>query len=415
MSNAPLEDAIRERFQRYVAIDTQSKEDSETYPSTPGQWELARLLVGELREMGAVDAEVDEFGYVLGTVPANIDKEVPTIAFISHMDTSPEAPSRGVKTVVHRNYDGGDLVLPGNPEQIILAGENPHLADKLGHDIITGDGTALMGADDKSGIAEIMTLADYLISHQEIKHGAIRVVFTPDEEIGKGVAHLDLDKVKAQVGYTLDGGNPGELECETFSADLAIVKTRGFNIHPGYAKDKMVNSMRMAAEILAQLPAELTPEKTEGLEGFLHPYVMEGSVEETTIRIIVRDFEDEGLKKKEELLQGVVDAVAARYPGGAAEVEFKYQYRNMRAFFEKDSRPVDYAREAILRSGLTPEIVALRGGTDGTALTHRGLPTPNLFTGQHNFHSLLEWISLQDMRKSVENLVHLVQIWEEKS
>lgn len=402
------------RFLRYVRIDTQSDAASDTYPSTDKQKDLGRLLVMELHEMGIHDAQLDEFGYVYATIPATTDKEVPIICFCSHMDTSPDASGKGVKPIVHRNYQGQDLVLPDDPGQVLRPAEHPHLKDQIGNDIITASGTTLLGADNKAGLAEIMDAAQHLIQHPEIKHGAIRILFTPDEEIGRGVDKVDMKKLGADFGYTVDGEQRGSLEDETFSADGATITIDGVSAHPGFAKGKLENAVKIAADILAALPKDqLSPETTEGRQGFIHPVGVEGIAEKATITFILRDFTEEGLEQHRTVLQQIMDEVMSNYPNSRAELQVKEQYRNMKKVLDQHPQVVAHAREAIRRAGLNPIQSSIRGGTDGSRLSFMGLPCPNIFAGEHAFHSKHEWVSVQDMEKAVETLVHLAMIWAE--
>jgi tripeptide aminopeptidase len=403
------------RFLRYVQVDTTAREEAGTYPSSPGQLELGRMLVGELKEIGLADAAQDEHGIVMATIPATVKHDVPTIAFNSHIDTSPETPGANVKPQVVRNYDGCDLTLPGDRSKIIRVAENPELNQLVGRTIITTDGTTLLGADDKAGIAVIMELAAHLMEQAEIPHGPVRVVFTCDEEIGHGVDHVDLKKLGATACYTLDGRGADEIDVETFSADLAIVSIRGVNIHPSIGKGRMVNAIRVAAEFISRLPHDhLSPETTEGREGFLHPYVTSGGVAEVTIRIILRDFDTSNLASHALLLQLTARAIMARFPGAAIDIRIVPQYRNMAEGLAKEPRAVAYAKEALEHLGRTPKMSVIRGGTDGSRFTELGLPTPNLSTGQHNPHSPLEWACLEEMEQAVAVLVELAKRWAEK-
>ncbi|MEM6318663.1 MAG: peptidase T [Bacteroidota bacterium] len=405
-----------QRFLSYVTIDTESDPFSDTFPSTEKQKNLGRLLVEELHEMGITDAHLDEFGYVYATIPANTDKEnVPVLCFCSHMDTSPDASGKGVKPIVHTNYDGADIVLPDNSEVVIKLNEHRYLKDQIGHDIITASGTTLLGADNKAGVSEIMDLAYQLTQHPEIQHGKIRLLFTPDEEIGKGANHVDLKKLGADFGYTVDGSHRGSLEDETFSADGATVTIHGVGIHPGFAKGKLENAVKIAGDILANLPkGRLSPETTSGKEGFIHPVTVEGSSEKAVIRFIIRDFADEKLEAHANELRAVIDKVIATYPNSTAKLEVKEQYRNMKKVLDQHPQVVAYALEAIERAGMKATRSSIRGGTDGSRLSFMGLPCPNIFTGGHAFHGPQEWISRQDMEKAVETLLELVQIWEER-
>jgi tripeptide aminopeptidase len=405
-------ESLLDRFCRYVRIDTQADESARTYPSSPGQRELGRLLTAELQAVGLRDAAQDEHGIVMATVPATRQPHGPVIAWIAHVDTSPETSGRGVKPVVHRNYAGGDIVLPGDPSKVIRVDANPELAQMHGKTLVTTDGTTLLGADDKAGVAIIMEAAAYLAAHPEIPHGPVRICFTCDEEIGRGVDHLDLHKLGAHVGYTLDGGGAGEIDVETFSADLAVVTISGVNIHPAIAKGRMVNAVRIAGGLLDKLPwATLSPETTADREGFLHPYRIEGGVAETTLRILLRDFDTPKLAEKAHMLQEIAQLLEAEEPGAHIAVRVTPQYRNMAQGLAKEPRAVRFAEEAVQRAGLAPKQTIVRGGTDGSRLTELGLPTPNLSCGEHNLHSPLEWTCLEEMAIAVRVLVELAQIW----
>jgi tripeptide aminopeptidase len=404
--------ALLDRFCRYVRMDTQADEAATTYPSSVGQLELGRLLAGELREIGLHDAAQDAHGIVLATIPTTVSRPVPTVAWIAHVDTSPETSGRNVKPVIHRDYAGGDLVLPGDPSKVVRVADNPELAELHGKTIVTTDGTTLLGADDKAGVAVIMEAAAYLAAHPEIAHGPIRVCFTCDEEIGHGVDYLDLNNLGAHVAYTLDGHGTGEIDHETFSADLAVVTVRGINIHPMLAKGRMVNAVRLAGMFLDRLPRQaLAPEATEGREGFLHPYRIEGGVAEVTLRILLRDFETPRLRDKEEVLRQAAATVLAEHPKASIDVRVTPQYRNMAEGLGKEPRAVPFAEEAMRRAGVQPRRTIVRGGTDGSRLTAMGLPTPNLSTGEHNPHSPLEWTCLEEMEAAVRVLVELAQVW----
>jgi tripeptide aminopeptidase len=406
---------LLDRFCHYVRIDSQANEAAASYPSSPGQLEMGRLLVGELRELGLRDAEQDGHGIVMATVPATASRRAPTVAWIAHVDTSPETTGRDVKPVVHREYAGGDITLPGDPNKVIRVADNPELDRLLGKTLITTDGTTLLGADDKAGVAVIVEAAAYLAAHPEVSHGPIRVCFTCDEEIGHGVDHLDLKTLGAHVAYTLDGAGAGEIDTETFSADLAVVTVRGVNIHPSIGKGRMVNALRLAGMFLDRLPRQvLSPETTAEREGFLHPYRIEGGVAEVTMRVLLRDFDTPRLRDKEALLRQVAATVAAEYPRGAVEVTVTPQYRNMAEGLGKEPRAVPFAEEAMRRAGLEPKKTIVRGGTDGSRLTEMGLPTPNLSTGEHNPHSPLEWTCLEEMEAAVRGLVELARVWGEK-
>ena len=389
---------VTERFLRYVAIDTQSDPTSPTCPSTAKQKHLGALLARELQEIGVSDAHLDEHGYVYATIPANTDKDVPVICFCSHMDTSPDCSGTDVKPQIVRNYRGGDIVLPDDPTQIIRAAEHPALADQIGNDIITTDGTTLLGADNKAGVAEIMDAAQFLIENPRIEHGAIKILFTPDEEIGRGVDKVDLKKLGADFAYTMDGESAGNIEDETFSADGAVVIIEGVSVHPGYAKGKMEHAIKIVAAIVDRLPKEsCSPESTDGRQGFLHPVGISGALEKATVSFIVRDFTDEGLQEKKALLENIVREVMTDYPRSSYRIEVKPQYRNMKEVIDRHPQLIDNAMEAIRRAGLKPKRTSIRGGTDGSRLSFMGLPCPNIFAGEHAFHSRLEWVSVQDM------------------
>ncbi len=406
--------SVLERFLRYVTYDTQADESSTTYPSTDKQLVLLRDLADELRSLGLRDAAMDEHGYVTATIPPTSNKRVPTIAFIAHVDTSPEMPGDNVKPIVHERYDGRDLVLPDDPTAVLRVSECPPLGDRIGDDIVTASGTTLLGADNKAGVAEIVTAAAHLATHPEVPHGRIRIAFTPDEEVGRGTQFFDVARFGAEYAYTMDGSTRGELEYESFSADAMTLTFIGFNTHPGYARDRMINSIKVAADFLQQLPREMSPERTDGYEGFVHPYVLQGGGEKTTVRFIVRDFKTAALKEKEALLERLAREAASRH-GARVEIQIQEQYRNMREVLDRHPHVLEYAREAIRRAGMTVHERPIRGGTDGSKLSFMGLPTPNIFAGEHNFHSRLEWVSAQDMEKAVEVIVNLARIWEERS
>lgn len=410
-----MTDTVLDRFLRYVVIDTQSDLSSPTQPSTEKQKNLARLLVEELQEMGLADAHLDEHGYVYATIASNVDKPVPVICFCSHMDTAPDLTGANVKPQMVRDYRGGDIVLPGDRNQVIRVADNPALRDQIGNDIVTTDGTTLLGADDKAGIAEIMTAAKFLLDNPDIRHGAIKILFTPDEEIGRGVDKVDLGKLGADFAYTLDGETAGHIEDETFSADGVEITIQGVAIHPGFAKGRMENAIKIAGEIVARLPKDIAPETTSGREGFIHPIAMSGALEKAQLSFIIRDFRDEGLIEKEVLLEQLVREVMARYPGSTYSFAVKEQYRNMKSVLDRHPGIVENAVEAIRRVGLTPVRGSIRGGTDGSRLSFMGLPCPNLFAGGHAFHSPLEWVSRQDMEKAVATIVELAKVWEERA
>jgi tripeptide aminopeptidase len=403
-----------ERFLRYVTIDTRSDERSNTFPSTPGQLTLLQRLVEELRAIGIRDASIDQHGYVMATIPASTSAQSPTIGFIAHVDTSPEMPGADVRPLVHRYYDGRDIILPDDPAVVLRLAEHPELAAQMGNDIVTASGTTLLGADDKAGVAEIMAAAEHLMQHPEIPHGNIRIAFTPDEEVGRGADHFDVARFGAVCAYTLDGGSLGELEYESFSADVMTVTFNGFNTHPGYAKGRMVNSIRLAADFIARLPKDqLSPETTDGYDGYVHPYVLDSSVERTSVRLLIRDFVTERLKEKEALVEEIARAVTIAEPRASVQFDVQESYRNMREVLDRHPEAVEHARTAIRRAGLTPVEKPIRGGTDGSRLSFMGLPTPNLFAGEHNFHSRLEWVSAQDMDRAVDVIVELCRVWAE--
>jgi tripeptide aminopeptidase len=404
-----------ERFLEYVKIDTQSNEDSDSYPSTPGQLDLLRKLRDECLELGLQDVEMDENGYVFATVPATTAKKnVPVIGFIAHVDTSPEMSGKDVKAVIHRNYDGGDLELPADPDAVIAAADNPALAQQRGQDIITSDGTTLLGADNKAGVAEIMGAAGWLLQHPEIAHGPVRIGFTPDEEIGAGTKYFDVERFGAHCAYTMDGETLGELQVETFSADSMTVTFNGFNTHPGFARGRMVNAIKVAARFIDSLPKSgLSPETTEGYEGFVHPCGIDASVEKTVVKFIIRDFDEAGLVEKEQLLDRLARDAVLAFPGAGCSTMVEESYRNMKVVLDNHPEVCDRAAEAIRRAGLEPRVIPIRGGTDGSKLSFMGLPTPNIFAGEHNFHSRYEWISTHDMHKAVEVIIELCRVWEE--
>ena len=411
-----IQHTVLDRFLRYVKIDTQSDPQSTSFPSTEKQKDLSRLLVAELKEMGISDAEMDEWGYVYATIPANTDKNVPVLCFCSHVDTAPDASGKGVKPIVHQNYDGRDLVLPDDPNQVIREADHPGLKAQHGNAIVTASGTTLLGADNKAGVAEIMDAAHFFMEHPEVKHGKIRILFTPDEEVGRGVNYVDMDRLGADFGYTVDGETAGYIENETFSADGAVITVQGVITHPGFAKDKLENAIKIASEIVAALPkGELSPETTEGKEGFIHPTRIEGISERASISFILRDFTDAKLNDHAQVLQDCIDKVLPNYPNSTATLEVTEQYRNMRKVLDEHPQVVEYALEAYRRAGLTPVRNSIRGGTDGSRLSFMGLPCPNLFAGEHAFHSMHEWVSVEDMEAAVRSIVHLATIWEERS
>ncbi|TCR80128.1 peptidase T [Rhizobium sp. BK376] len=410
-----MTDTVTDRFLRYVVIDTQSDPKSLAQPSTEKQKNLGRLLVEELLAIGLSDAHLDEHGYVYATVPSNTDKSVPVICFCSHMDTAPDFTGTNVKPQMVRDYRGGDLQLSGDPQQIIRLKDHPALADQIGNDIVTSDGTTLLGADDKAGLAEIMTAAKFLVDHPDIKHGTIKILFTPDEEIGRGVNKVDLEKLGAQFAYTMDGETAGHIEDETFSADGVEITIQGVAIHPGFAKGRMENAIKIAGAIIDRLPKDVAPETTEGRQGFVHPTGVVGSMEKATIGFIIRDFTDEALTTKEEMLEAIVKEVMVGYPGSSYTFEVKHQYRNMKVVLDRHPEIVENAVDAIRRAGMTPVRGSIRGGTDGSRLSFMGLPCANIFAGGHAFHSPLEWVSRQDMEKAAKTIVELAKVWEERS
>lgn len=416
MSSLTFSHTVTERFLRYVTIDTQSDPESPSSPSTEKQKDLGRVLAAELKAMGVEDAHLDNYGYVYGTIPANTTKKVPVICFCSHMDTSPDVTGKDVKPQIVKNYRGGDITLPGDTSQVIRFNEHPALKNQIGNDIVTTDGTTLLGADNKAGVAEIMDAAHFFINNPDVKHGTIKILFTPDEEIGRGVDNVDLKKLGADFGYTMDGESAGCVEDETFSADSATITINGVSAHPGYAKGKMEHAIKIAAAIVERLPKEgCSPETTSGKQGFLHPIGIEGALEQATLSFIVRDFSEEGLKEKEVLLETIVKDVMKDYPRSTYKFEVREQYRNMKQVIDRHPHVLEYAIEAIRRAGLRPMRTAIRGGTDGSRLSFMGLPCPNIFAGEHAFHSRLEWVSRQDMEKAVQTIVHLAMIWEEKA
>jgi tripeptide aminopeptidase len=404
---------LEDRFLRYVQIDTQSNAFSETLPSTAKQYDLLNLLADELRQMGAADVCLTDYACVMATMPATVDDDsLPTVAFLAHVDTSPDFSGANVKPIFHRNYDGNPIVLPDNPRQVLTVDNSPELKGKIGEDIVTASGTTLLGADDKAGVAIVMALAEWLLQDSSIPHGPVRVCFTPDEEIGTGVRALDLDNLGADVAYTLDASDVGEIIYETFSADKAVITISGVSTHPGFAYGKMVNAIQLAGKILAALPQEkMTPATTRGREGFIHAGEIHGNNVQVELRLILRDFEREGLAEKGSLVQRICREVGDLEPRASITCDITAQYRNMRYWLEDDMRPVELAREAIRRVGLEPLSPPIRGGTDGSQLTERGLPTPNLFCGMHNFHGPLEWVSLQDMALAVRTCRQLVELW----
>jgi len=407
---------VAERFLRYVQIDTQSDPQSKTYPSTEKQKDLGRLLVHELKAVGLADAALDDFGYVYATLPANTEKSVPVICFCAHMDTAPDCTGANVKPIVHENYAGGDIVLPDDPNQVVSPSEHPYLAKKKGDDIITASGTSLLGADDKAGIAVIMDMVHFFTQNPQYKHGAIRILFTPDEEIGRGVDRLDMKKLAANFGYTLDAGERGSFEDETFSADAMSITFHGISAHPGYGKDKLVNALKVAAHFIESLPKdEWSPETTDGRYGFVHPVRIIGIAEKVTVEFIIRDFITGKLKAYEAHLRDKMEDTLSVFPGAAAEVTITEQYRNMKEVLDQHPQVSEYAAEAVERAAVEVHRSSARGGTDGSRLSFMGLPCPNIFTGEMAFHGKHEYVSIQDMQAAVRSIVHLAQIWEERS
>ncbi len=416
MQLVPKKYTVTDRFLNYVKIDTQSDPNSSTCPSTEKQKNLGRLLVQELLEMGISDAELDENGYVYGTLKSNTNKSVPTICFCSHMDTSPDCSGENVKPIIHKNYNGGSILYASDANLSLHPDEHPALKDQIGNDIITSDGTTLLGADNKAGVAEIMDAIYQLIQNTSIKHGDIKILFTPDEEIGRGVDKVNLAEVNAKFAYTIDGETLGHIEDETFSADAVNITIHGVSTHPGFAKNKMESAIKIAAEIIAVLPKNnLSPETTEGREGFIHPTGISGSIEKSTVQFIIRDFDTKQLAVYENELKNITHQVMANYPHSSFEFEVIEQYRNMKEVLVMHPEIVDYAVEAIERAGMKPFAGGIRGGTDGSRLSFMGLPCPNIFAGEHAFHSRLEWVSIQDMQKAVDTIINLVAIWEEKT
>ncbi|MCB0729767.1 MAG: peptidase T [Ignavibacteriae bacterium] len=403
-----------DRFLKYVKYDTQSDEESTTFPSDPKQLELSKDLVTELKEIGLQDAHMDENGYVIATLPSNTEKDVPVIGFIAHVDTSPAVSGKNVNPQIVKNYQGGDLKLMNGA--VIDAENNPELKDMIGFDIITTDGTTLLGADDKAGIAEIIDAVNYLVQHPEVKHGTIKICFTPDEEVGRGAEKFNVEKFGAKFAYTIDGGTRGEIETETFSADAVVIEFIGKNVHPGYAKGKMINSLKMASYFMELLPKDkLSPETTEGREGYVHCTSINGNEEKTVLKFIIRDFIDEKLKEFEDFLKDLVDKTVTQFPGSSFTFKIIEQYRNMKNILIQHPEIEQNALEALNRLGITPIQHPIRGGTDGSRLSFMGLPTPNLFAGGHNFHAITEYVAIQDMEMATKTIVELSQIWEEKA
>jgi tripeptide aminopeptidase len=415
-----MNETVLSRFLRYVQIDTQSDENSESYPSTSTQFDLLHMLQQELTALHLVRVEIDQYGYVTATLPSNLPPshsaygKVPAIGFLAHVDTSPEVSGANVKPNVITPYPGGDVVLSGDPSVVIRVSENKELEHQIGKTIVTSDGTTLLGADDKAGIAIIMTAVDALLKNPSLLHGDIRIAFTPDEEVGAGTKYFDIKKFDAVYAYTVDGDTPGELNKETFSANTAVITIHGRDIHPGSAKNIMINAIRVLSDLIARLPKNMAPETTEGYEPYIHPYAVEASISKAVVKILFRDFETAGLDKLDAIVNKVIAEVQPMYPKAKIELEIIESYRNMREDLEKDQRGLDALWEATRRTGLNPEWKPIRGGTDGSRLTAAGLPTPNIFTGGNNYHSKTEWVSLFGMEKSIETIVHLAQIWVEK-
>lgn len=404
-----------DRFLKYVKYDTQSDEDSTSFPSTEKQKILSKDLAEELKQLGLKDAHMDEWGYVMATLPSNTNKKVDPIAFISHVDTSPAVSGKDVNPVIRKNYQGGDIKLE-HGGWVIKEDENPYLKEMIGNDIITTDGSTLLGADNKAGVAEIVDAINYLITHPEVKHGDIKVCFTPDEEVGRGTEKIDLKKLGAKYAYTIDGSSRGELETETFSADAVVIKFFGKNIHPGYAKDIMINSIKIASRFIEKLPKDsLSPETTEGREGYVHCGAFNGNEELTTLKFIIRDFEAPKLKEFEDLLKKLAEETVKEFPGSRMEFQVIEQYRNMKEILDKHPQVTEYAMEAMNRLGIKPIMHPIRGGTDGSRLSFMGLPTPNIFAGEQSFHSQIEWVAIQDMEMAVKTIVEVAKVWEEKA
>lgn len=406
---------VKDRFLRYVQIDTTADPSSTSFPSTEKQKDLGRLLADELISLGIEDAEMDEWGYVFGTIPSNSAREgLPTICFCSHMDTAPDCSGTGVKPLVHNSYNGQPIVLPDDHSQVITVDQHPYLREKIGDDLITASGTTLLGADDKAGVAIIMDLVNYLQANPEIKHGPIRILFTPDEEVGRGVEHLRMDHLNADFGYTLDGGKLGDIEDESFSADEVVISIQGISAHPGYAKGKMINAIKVASAFIDALPKDRwSPETTAGREGFVHPTHVEGGLEQASVSFIIRDHVTSKLAEYEQALETLLKETIAQFPGAGYTFKVNEQYRNMKEIIQTVPFVTDYAIEAMKRAGVNPRPMIIRGGTDGSRLSFMGLPCPNIFTGEMAIHSKHEFVSVQDMQKAVDTLIELVQIWEQ--
>ena len=407
---------VVERFIKYTAIDTQSDPSSLSCPSTEKQKDLAKILVSELLEIGLQDAHYDENGYVYATIPSNTEKKVPVICFCSHMDTSPDCSGTNVKAIIHKNYQGQDIILPDDETQVLKMMDHPDLKDQIGNDIITASGSTLLGADNKAGLAEIMDAANFLMTHPEHTHGTIKILFTPDEEIGRGVDKADLKKLNADFAYTVDGETAGSIENETFSADGIKLIINGVSSHPGFAKGKMESAIKIASQIVACLPKEkLSPESTEGKDGFIHPVSISGSVEQARVEFIIRDFTSVALRSHERILDVIVQEVLAEFPNSTYQLSVEKQYRNMKEVVAQHPKLMELGVKAIKRAGLTPKIQSIRGGTDGSRLSFMGLPCPNIFAGEHAFHGKQEWVSVQDMQKAVQTIINLALLWEEES
>ena len=410
-----MTDTVLSRLLRYVVIDTQSDPESDAQPSTEKQKDLSRLLAAELQAMGLKDAHMDEHGNVYATIPSNVDKAVPAICFCSHVDTAPDFTGTGVKPQVVKAYAGGDIQLVGDSSQVIRMADHAELKNQIGNDIVTTDGTTLLGADDKAGVAEIMTAAQFLIDHPEIPHGDVKILFTTDEEIGRGADKVDLKKLGATFGYTMDGSTIGEIENETFSADGVDIEITGVSMHPGTARGVMENAIKVAADIVARLPKDKAPETTGGRDGFIHPTDISGSMDSAHLQFIIRDFAEQGLHEKEDLLKQIAEDVLKAYPGSSMTFKVRQQYRNMKEVLDQHPEVIANLEEAVRRVGLEPVLHSIRGGTDGSRLSFMGLPCPNIYTGGHAYHSPLEWVSVQDMEKAVETIVALVKVWEERA
>jgi tripeptide aminopeptidase len=406
-----------QKFMRYAQIDTQSDPHASSFPSTEKQKNLAKILVDDLLAIGVTDAYMDEYGYVFGTIPATSTKQsIPTLCFCSHMDTAPDCSGTDVKPILHAAWDGTDIILPDDATQVVSIKNDPYLQERIGDDLITASGLTLLGADDKAGVAIIMEAAEFLIKNPQIPHGRIRVLYTPDEEVGRGVEMLDMKKLDADFGYTLDGGERGSLEGDTFSADGVKITIHGVSAHPGYAKGKLVNALKIAAAFLDALPKESwSPETTEDTQGYVHPLHIDGIAEKVTIQFIIRDFTTVKLQEHEAKLKQILDETIVKYPKASAEFVVKEQYRNMREILDQHPQVMDYAAQAMVRAGVTPKQMLVRGGTDGSRLSFMGLPCPNLFTGEMAIHSKHEYVSVQDMNKAVDTIIELVQVWEEKA